>query len=152
MMPLTAGNYIWFQGYVYRVDENAPNYKRTYTLKDGTHTIDLDHLYVMRLKVRQRKVAYCLEPDTATHSGVDYGDGSNTDVSGDWKVNLTQNQQTAIGLVMLYSSQHHPDTLSSTESVEWEAAHTDYHLGDCYGYERRYISLCLYRFQLDCPI
>ncbi len=51
MMPLTAGNYIWFQGYVYRVDENAPNYKRTYTLKDGTHTIDLDHLYVMRLKV-----------------------------------------------------------------------------------------------------
>ena len=67
-------------------------------------------------------MAYCLEPDTATHSGVDYGDGSNTDVSGDWKVNLTQNQQTAIGLVMLYSSQHHPDTLSSTESVEWEAA------------------------------
>ena len=123
MMPLTAGNYIWFQGYVYRVDENAPNYKRTYTLKDGTHTIDLDHLYVMRLKVNGSwKVAYCLEPDTATHSGVDYGDGSNTDVSGDWKVNLTQNQQTAIGLVMLYSSQHHPDTLSSTESVEWEAA------------------------------
>ena len=51
LMPMSADNYIWFQGYVYRVNEDAPNYKRTYTLKDGTHTIDLDHLYVMRLKV-----------------------------------------------------------------------------------------------------
>ena len=123
LMPMSADNYIWFQGYVYRVDESAPNYKRTYTLKDGTHTIDLDHLYVMRLKVNGSwKVAYCLEPDTATHAGVDYGDGSNTGVSGDWKVNLTRDQQTAIGLVMLYSAQHHPDTLSSTEGVEWEVA------------------------------
>ena len=122
-MPLAAGNYIWFQGYVYRVNEDAPNYKRTYTLKDGTHAIDLDHLYVMRLKVNGSwKVAYCLEPDTATRAGVDYGDGSNTGVSGDWKVHLTQDQQTAIGLAMLYSGQHHPDTLSSTESVEWEVA------------------------------
>ena len=123
LMPMSADNYIWFQGYVYRVDESAPNYKRTYTLKDGTHTIDLDHLYVMRLKVNGSwKVAYCLEPDTATHAGVDYGDGSNTGVSGDWRVNLTGNQQRAIGLTMLYSAQHHPDTLSSTESVEWEVA------------------------------
>ncbi len=122
-MPLAADNYIWFQGYVYRVNEDAPNYKRTYTLKDGTHAIDLDHLYVMRLKVNGSwKVAYCLEPDTATRAGVDYGDGSNTGVSGDWKVHLTQDQQTAIGLAMLYSGQHHPDTLSSTESVEWEVA------------------------------
>ena len=37
LMPMSADNYIWFQGYVYRVDESAPNYKRTYTLKDGTH-------------------------------------------------------------------------------------------------------------------
>lgn len=123
LMPMSADNYIWFQGYVYRVDENAPNYKRTYTLKDGAHTINLDHLYVMRLKVNGSwKVAYCLEPDTATHSGVDYGDGVNTGVSGDWKVNLTEYQQRAVGLIMLYSSQHHPDTLASTESVEWEVA------------------------------
>ena len=30
-MPMSADNYIWFQGYVYWVDESAPNYKRTYT-------------------------------------------------------------------------------------------------------------------------
>ena len=123
LMPMSADNYIWFQGYVYRVNEDAPNYKRTYTLKDGAHTIDLDHLYVMRLKVNGSwKVAYCLEPDTATHAGVDYGDGFNAGVNGDWKVHLTEYQQRAIGLVMLYSAQHHPDTLSSTESVEWETA------------------------------
>lgn len=121
--PLAAGNYIWFQGYVYRADEDAPNFKRTYTLTDGTHTASIHHLYVMRLKVDGSwKTAYCLEPDTGAYAGVDYGDGSDMGISGDWKVHLTKEQQQAIGLVLLYSALHHPNNLSSTESVEWEVA------------------------------
>ncbi len=83
----------------------------------------------MRLKVNGSwKVAYCLEPDTATHAGVDYGDGSNTGVSGDWRVNLTGNQQRAIGLTMLYSAQHHP--IPCPPPKVWVGGcHPDYHLG-----------------------
>lgn len=121
--PMAAGNYIWFQGYVYRTDEDAPNFKRTYTLTDGAHTASIHHLYVMRLKVDGSwKTAYCLEPDTGAYAGVDYGDGSDMGISGDWKVHLTKEQQQAIGLVLLYSTLHHPNNLSSTESVEWEVA------------------------------
>ena len=121
--PLSAENNIWFQGYVYRADEDAPNFKRTYTLTDGTHTASIHHLYVMRLKVDGSwKTAYCLEPDTGAYAGIDYGDGSDMGISGDWKVHLTKEQQQAIGLVLLYSALHHPSTLSSTESVEWEVA------------------------------
>lgn len=121
--PMAAGNYIWFQGYVYRTDEDAPNFKRTYTLTDGAHTASIHHLYVMRLKVDGSwKTAYCLEPDTGAYAGIDYGDGSDMGISGDWKVHLTKEQQQAIGLVLLYSALHHPSTLSSTESVEWEVA------------------------------
>lgn len=123
IVPLAAGNYIWFQGYVYRADEDAPNFKRTYTLTDGSHTASIHHLYVMRLKVDGSwKTAYCLEPDTGAYAGVDYGDGSDMGISGDWKVHLTKEQQQAIGLVLLYSALHHPNNLSSTESVEWEVA------------------------------
>ena len=95
-------NYIWFQGYVYRAEEDAPNFQKTYTLTDGTHT-GVHHLYVMRLRVNGSwQVAYCIEPDTGVYPGIDYGDGSDVGVSGDWKVHLTRNQQQAIGLVMLY--------------------------------------------------
>lgn len=121
--PMAAGNYIWFQGYVYRADEDAPNFKRTYTLTDGSHTASIHHLYVMRLKVDGSwKTAYCLEPDTGAYAGIDYGDGSDMGISGNWKVHLTKEQQQAIGLVLLYSALHHPNNLSSTESVEWEVA------------------------------
>ena len=121
--PMAQENYIWFQGYVYRAEEDAPNFQKTYTLTDGTHTASVHHLYVMRLRVNGSwQVAYCIEPDTGVYPGIDYGDGSDAGVSGDWKVHLTRNQQQAIGLVMLYSALHHPDTLSSVESVEWEAA------------------------------
>ena len=121
--PMAEENYIWFQGYVYRAEEDAPNFQKTYTLTDGTHTASVHHLYVMRLRVNGSwQVAYCIEPDTGVYPGIDYGDGSDVGVSGDWKVHLTRNQQQAIGLVMLYSALHHPDTLSSVESVEWEAA------------------------------
>lgn len=121
--PMAEENYIWFQGYVYRAEEDAPNFQKTYTLTDGTHTASVHHLYVMRLRVNGSwQVAYCIEPDTGVYPGIDYGDGSDVGVSGDWKVHLTRNQQQAIGIVMLYSALHHPDTLSSVESVEWEAA------------------------------
>lgn len=122
-VPLSSINTVWMQGYVYRTNESAPNFKYTYTLKDGKHTMDMDHLYIMRLHVDGRyKVAYCIEPDTPVDSGVDYGSGSNSGINGDWKSNLTRDQQKTIGLAMLYSNIHHPDNLSSVESVEWEVA------------------------------
>ena len=122
-IPFSQINTVWTQGYVFRADESAPNLKYTYTLKDGTHTTNINFLYVMRLHVGGRyKVAYCIEPDTPVDSGADYGSGSNSGVSGDWMSNLTRNQQTTIGLAMLYSNIHHPDNLTSIESVEWEVA------------------------------
>lgn len=123
VMPLSAGNNIWFQGYVYRVNEDAAAYTKTYTLTDGAHTMRLHHLYIMRLKVDGTyKVAYCLEPDTSAYSGVDYGSGSNVNVAGEWYAHLTRYQRQGVGLAMLYSSAHHPDTLTTAESVEWEVA------------------------------
>ena len=63
--PMAEENYIWFQGYVYRAEEDAPNFQKTYTLTDGTHTASVHHLYVMRLRVNgSLQVAYCIEPDT----------------------------------------------------------------------------------------
>lgn len=52
-------NYIWFQGYVYRAEEDAPNFQKTYTLTDGTHTASVHHLYVMPVKGK-RELAGCL--------------------------------------------------------------------------------------------
>ena len=135
--PMAEENYIWFQGYVYRAEEGAPNFQKTYALTDGTHTASVHHLYVMRLRGKQELAGcLCIEPDTGVYPGIDYGDGSDVGVSGDWKVHLTRNQQQAIGIVMLYSALHHPDTLSSVESVEWEAA-TDHDLGDRHRYAKQ---------------
>ena len=116
-------NYIWFQGYVYRAVEDAPNFEKTYALTDGTHRASIHHLYVMRLKVNGRwQPAYCMEPDVQVHAGISYGGGSDEKITGDWKVHLTKAQQKAVGTALLYSSLHHPAELTPLESVEWEAA------------------------------
>lgn len=116
-------NYIWFQGYVYRAVEDAPNFEKTYALTDGTHHASIHHLYVMRLKVNGRwQPAYCMEPDVQVHPGISYGGGSDEKITGDWKVHLTKAQQKAVGTALLYSSLHHPAELTPLESVEWEAA------------------------------
>ena len=116
-------NYIWFQGYVYRAEEDAPNFEKTYALTDGTHHASIHHLYVMRLKVNGHwQPAYCMEPDVQVHPGINYGGGSDEKITGDWKVHLTKAQQKAVGTALLYSRLHHPAELTPLESVEWEAA------------------------------
>mgnify|MGYP001056856584 CR=1 FL=1 len=75
-------NYIWFQGYVYRAVEDAPNFEKTYALTDGTHRASIHHLYVMRLKVNGRwQPAYCMEPDVQVHAGINYGGCSNEKIN-----------------------------------------------------------------------
>lgn len=120
-----AAGYLQYNGYIYFANsEKGVDWIKSYTLtNDYGQSISLTaDIHAWEIKRLNGKVTYCIEPSNGSSDSLYYGSGSSFGLDDNWGNYFNYQLRYAIGLLMLYSQTHHPASLTSQDSIEWEVA------------------------------
>ena len=112
---VTRSDYI--NGYYYFWGDEVRTYNFTYA--DGTAATA--HIGGMGIHYVDGEIAFCIEPNVGSTSGLTYNDASG-DESTYWQKKLTPQQRDAIGLVLLYGAPNYTKSADKDTEFGYEGA------------------------------